>query len=107
MHEADRPTGRADDATTSRATLATVLRASRYGADTAKLRAAVRQHVDAARGRGDRVERVIIDLKQEMHAAGLFDRHAAIGERSLAESVIRWCIERYYGPASTSNEGST
>jgi hypothetical protein len=47
--------------------------------------------------RGEPVERVIIDLKQEMRGAGVVDRYVRPGERALAESVIRWCIERYYG----------
>ena len=51
------------------------------------------------RARGEPVERVIIDLKQEMRAAGAIDRYARPEERALAESVIRWCIERYYGAA--------
>ena len=63
------------------------------------LRDAVCEYVDAARQRGDPVERVIIDLKQEMRAAGAIDRYAHPKERELAESVIRWCIQRYYGSA--------
>ena len=46
-----------------------------------------------------RVERVIIDLKQELRAAGVVDRYARPEEHAVAESVIRWCIERYYGSA--------
>src|SRR5690242_3292421 len=67
-----------------------------YG-DVAALRDAVCNYVDAARAGGEPVERVIIDLKQEMRAAGAIDRYARPEERALAESVIRWCIERYYG----------
>jgi hypothetical protein len=65
------------------------------GAET--LRDTVCEYVDAARQRGDPVERVIIDLKQEMRAAGAIDRYAHPKERELAESVIRWCIQRYFG----------
>jgi hypothetical protein len=63
------------------------------------LRDAVCEYVDAARQRGAPVERVIIDLKQEMRAAGAIDRYANPKERDLAEAVIRWCIQRYYGSA--------
>ena len=62
-----------------------------------KLVASMCSYVDKARGRGEPVERVIIDLKQEMRAAGVVDRYQRPDERPLAESVIRWCIERYYG----------
>ena len=97
-----RPSGATPPApTTSRETLAqnlrTALRAS--GAGAAALRDAVCEYVDAARQRGEPVERVIIDLKQEMRAAGVVDRYVKPNERALAESVIRWCIERYYGTA--------
>jgi len=34
-----------------------------------------------------------------MRAAGAIDRYAHPKERELAESVIRWCIQRYYGSA--------
>jgi len=67
------------------------------GAET--LRDTVCEYVDAARQRGDPVERVIIDLKQEMRAAGAIDRYAHPKERELAESVISWCIQRYFGSA--------
>lgn len=49
--------------------------------------------------RGEPVERVIIDLKQEMRAAGVVNLYVRPEERALAEAVIRWCIERYYGTA--------
>jgi hypothetical protein len=85
----------------AREPLAAALRAAfrEHGADIALLREAVCDHVDAARARGDPVERVIIDLKEEMRAAGVVDRYVRAEERALAESVIRWCIERYYGSA--------
>jgi hypothetical protein len=84
--------------TTSDDKLTTNLRGAlrRDGAAEA-LRDAVCEYVDAARLRGDPVERVIIDLKQEMRTAGAVDRYAHPKERELAESVIRWCIQRYYG----------
>jgi len=94
-------TGSPPAPTTSReilaANLRTAMRAS--GAEAASLRDAVCEYVDAARQRGEPVERVIIDLKQEMRAAGVVDRYVKPNERALAESVIRWCIERYYGTA--------
>ena len=71
--------------------------ALRRGSADTRLREEVCAHVDAARQRGDPIERIIIDLKREMHAAGVVDRYADPHERALAESVIRWCIERYYG----------
>jgi hypothetical protein len=71
--------------------------ALRRGLADAGLREEVCAYVDAARQRGDPVERVIIDLKRELHAAGVIDRYADPHERALAESVVRWCIERYYG----------
>jgi hypothetical protein len=67
--------------------------------DVAALRDTVCSYVDAARARGEPVERVIIDLKQEMRAAGVVDCYVRPGERAVAESVIRWCIERFYGSA--------
>jgi hypothetical protein len=80
--------------------LATRLRAARRDATaTGALREAVCGYVDAARARGERVEQVIISLKQEMRAAGVVDMYSDRAERTLAESVIRWCIERYYGSA--------
>mgnify|MGYP007010099049 CR=1 FL=1 len=82
--------------TTSDHTLTSKLRDGlRLGAEV--LREAVCDYVDAARQRGDPVERIIIDLKQELRAAGAIDRYAHPKERELAESVIRWCIQRYYG----------
>jgi hypothetical protein len=79
---------------------AVALRAAfREHGDVAALRDTVCSYVDAARARGEPVERVIIDLKQEMRAAGVVDRYLRPGERAVAESVIRWCIERYYGSA--------
>jgi hypothetical protein len=71
--------------------------ALRGNVSTEALRDAVCRYVDAARERGERVERVIISLKQEMRAAGVVDNYAAPKERALAEMVIRWCIERCYG----------
>ena len=85
--------------TTPRETLAANLRTA-MRAEAASLRDAVCEYVDAARQRGEPVERVIIDLKQEMRAAGVVDRYVKPNERALAESVIRWCIERYYGTAA-------
>ena len=71
--------------------------ALRRGLADTGLREEVCAYVDAALRRGDAVERVIIDLKREMHAAGVVDLYVHPHERALAESVIRWCIERYYG----------
>ena len=71
--------------------------ALRRGLADTGLRDEVCAYVDAARRRGDPIERVIIDLKSEMHAAGVVDLYMHPHERALAESVIRWCIERYYG----------
>ena len=51
------------------------------------------------RRRGAAVERVIVDLKRQMRLAGTIDRYAKPEERLLAESVIRWCIQRYFGRA--------
>jgi len=86
--------------TTSDDKLTVNLRAAlRREAGAEALRDAVCDYVDAARQRADPVERVIIDLKQEMRAAGAIDRYAHPKERELAESVIRWCIQRYYGSA--------
>jgi hypothetical protein len=96
---ADTP-DRAPDKADSQEALSASLRSSlRSRADAAALRDAVCAYVDAARQRGEAVEHVIIELKQEMRAAGVVDRYANKDERMLAESVIRWCIERYYGPA--------
>ena len=79
---------------------AIALRAAfREPGDVATLRDAVCTYVDAARARGEPVERVIIDVKQGMRAAGVVDRYARPEEHAVAESVIRWCIERYYGSA--------
>jgi hypothetical protein len=57
------------------------------------------RHVDAARQRGDPIERIIIDLKQEMRAAGVVDRYVTADERAVGEAAVRWSIERFYGPA--------
>ena len=86
---------------TPREALSANLRAAlRLSTDTAIPRDVVDAYVDEARLRGEPVERVIIDLKQEMRAAGVIDPYAHPRERALAESVIRWCIERYYGPTA-------
>lgn len=83
---------------TSRDSLSTRLQALlRGGVQSDALREAVNGYVDEARRRGEPVERVIIDLKQEMRAAGVVDVYVRPGERALAEPVIRWCIDRYYG----------
>ena len=55
-------------------------------ADTA-LREELRAYVDAGRRRGDPVERVIIDLKREMHVVGVVDFYAEPNEGALAEAV--------------------
>ena len=90
----------ADGGTAPQHALPALLRAALDGADDIRpLRDAVCRYVDTARERGDRVEHVIIDLKMEMRAAGAVDRYATSQERALAEGVIRWCIERFYGPA--------
>jgi len=80
--------------------------AFRENGEVAAVRDAVCSYVDAARAGGEPVERVIIDLKQEMRGAGVVDRYLRPEERVLAESVIRWCIERYYGSASRANKSA-
>src|SRR5689334_21035535 len=83
---------------TSRQILAAALRgALAAGADPDEIRDTVRWYVDAARECGRPVERVIVDLKEQLHAIGAIHLYARPNERVLAESVIRWCIEQYYG----------
>ena len=95
-----------DAAIASRASLPSRLRAA-LGApgDVGTLRDVVCRYVDAARARGEPIERVIIDLKQELRAAGAIDRYASKEERALGEGVVRWCIERYYGAAELPERG--
>ena len=84
--------------TTSREILAAALRSALApGADASELRDTVRWYVDAARECGRPVERVFVDLKEQLHAIGAIELYARPNERALAESVIRWCIEQYYG----------
>ena len=85
--------------TATPATLSELRAAMRDSGNRARLKTAVCHHVDAARAQGQRVEHVIIDLKQELRGAGVVDKYTTPDERALAESVIRWCIERYYGRA--------
>jgi hypothetical protein len=73
--------------------------ALRSGVVDSRVHEEVCAYVDTARRAGDPVERVIIDLKREMHGTGILDRYVRPAERDIAESVIRWCIERYYGAA--------
>jgi hypothetical protein len=93
-------------ARTSRDQLSTLLRAAFRGGliDTEPLREAVCAYVDAARERGDRVERVIIDLKRMMELSGVWRRSASRKEEAIAEGVIRWCIDRYYRPVDRSRD---
>jgi len=87
--------------TTSRQILAAALRfALAPGAEAAELRDTVCRYVDAAHARGEPVERVIVDVKEQLRALDAIERYARPNERALAESVIRWCIERYYGAPS-------
>jgi len=73
--------------------------ALRDKATAAALEEAVCRNVDESRRRGAPVERVVVDLKRQMRLAGAIDRYAKPEERLLAESVIRWCIQRYFGRA--------
>lgn len=68
------------------------------GQDTDDLRLAVREHTRALRACGLPPERVLVLMKTAMAHAGL--AHSANElERSLLESVVKWCIEEYYRPA--------
>ena len=58
----------------------------------------MRRYVDAARLQGHPIERIIVDLKYEMSAAGMIARYSAQEDRAVAEAVVRWCIERFYEP---------
>jgi hypothetical protein len=89
-------------ARTTRDQLAPLLRAAFRDAgqiETQPLREAVCAYVDAARARGEPVERVIVDLKRMMELSGGWRRFASRAEEAVAEAVIRWCIDRYYQPA--------
>jgi len=83
---------------TTRDHLAALLRAPFRGGtvETEPLREAVCVYVDAARERGEPVERVIIDLKRMMELSGGWRRSTSRKEEAVAEGVIRWCIDRYY-----------
>ena len=80
--------------------LSTLLRAAFRGGlvETEPLRESVCAYVDAARERGEPVERVIVDLKRMMELSGAWRRAASRAEEAVAEGVIRWCIDRYYKP---------
>jgi hypothetical protein len=100
MSQAEQVAAVATPSHSTREAFLVALRAAfREHGEPAALRDAVCAYVDAARAAGEPVERAIIDLKQEMRGAGLIDRYVRPEERSVAESVIRWCIERYYGSA--------
>ena len=89
---------------TTRDKLAALLRAAFRGGgavETEPLREAVCGYVDAARDRGEPVERVIVDLKRMMELSGGWRRSASRAEEAVAEGVIRWCIDRYYRPADS------
>jgi hypothetical protein len=73
--------------------------ALRDKATASTLKEVVCRYVDESPQRGAPVERVIVDLKRQMRLAGAIDRYAKPEERLLAESVIRWCIQRYFGRA--------
>lgn len=85
---------------TTRDQLATLLEAAFRGGlvDSMPLRESVWSYVDAARERGEPVERVIIDLKRMMEVSGGWRRPTSRAAEAVAEGVIRWCIDRYYKP---------
>ena len=81
--------------------------ALRGAPDTTMLRDEVCQYVELARERGDRVERVIVTLKEEIRAAARVGHYVSRAEQTLTERVVRWCIEEYYTPpAATDHERS-
>jgi len=68
-----------------------------HTANLAPLHTAVSEYVDVARSQGEPVERVLIDLRAMLNLGGQWQDHATAEQHALAEAVIRWCIERYYG----------
>ena len=67
------------------------------------LRDAVWSYVDDARGRGEPPERVIVDIKELAHRAGVFSSRVSVltgRPQSSADAVMQravtWCIQRYY-----------
>ena len=110
MRESDRVSQGSDGGAepTLRESLSALLRLalrSTRKADT--LRDAVSRYVASARERGDRVERVIVDLKREIHAAAGVGRYVTKEEQALTECVVRWCIEGYYGPPARRDHDRT
>src|SRR5690349_20879345 len=97
-----------DNSTTSttRDELSVLLRAAFRAqlVETQPLREAVCAYVDSARERGEPVERVIIDLKRMMELSGGWRRSVSRKEETIAEGVIRWCIDRYYKPVDRSRD---
>ena len=91
-----------------RESLSVLLRPALDGAvDTDTLRDAVCLYVAFARERGDRAERVMVDLKQQIRAAAGMSRDVTTPEQSLTERVIHWCIEGYYGPWNAADRDRT
>ena len=64
--------------------------ALRKGTPDTFLRDEVCAYVDAARRRGDPVERVIIDLKRELHVTGVVDRKdSRRSDRGIRQAAVR------------------
>ena len=83
--------------TRSQESLSRLLRPAVHGeVETERLRDAVHDYVNDARERGEPVERVIVDLKQEIRAAAGIGLYVSRETRAVMESVVRWCIEGYY-----------
>jgi hypothetical protein len=77
---------------------------------SAMLRQRVFAAVDELKSTGWPVERIIVRLKEVAIDAGL--RASGTAHRSsraagdggaIVDDVVRWCIERYYGPESPSD----
>jgi hypothetical protein len=68
--------------------------------DVGVLREAVCDFARQRRTDGARAEEVVVQLKQIIETtAGARDTEIKTS-RQLAQSIVRWCIEEYYSPAS-------
>jgi hypothetical protein len=68
--------------------------------ESSALQASVCAFVRAAKARGEPPQRVIVALKR-LTTAGVDDWFRVNREQQrLRDSIIRWCLDEYYGPAT-------
>lgn len=87
-----------------RATFALDIRsaAGREPVDVSTLQSLVCSFVRAAKERGEPPERVIAKLKALTIGRGDL-RYATLQQQQLRDSILRWCLDEYYGPETARN----